>query len=1148
MSTYQHDLHKFSDAGLQLRLPVDLIPSGQYSQLTNVLPVIEGELRTRSGLTLVATLTTVAAVSVLSRATSGDAEASIATTIYPHGFSIGDSLTLVVLANSPTNLNKITLGTYAITIVTIPSPTSFTFTPLIFASWNGTDLNAPVFAQALKTSGAPTTLTSLNITTIFRLNQALTTPPGDRLISLLGRLFRITLSSGSFINQGNNVGASFPINSITRSSGNVTAILSGRQNFFVGDLINISGVPDTSFDGNFAVDEVTFVFVGGSFLTHLSWLQAGSDTTSFGGTLTAFSPTVLYASLIELVHPTTSGEPPSALNGFSSNPLSIISFRFTDDPASWAIIADQGVMYKYRESGNALAPDLFFLLGNPFPAQPATATATGTGNLDSTGGALYDWRYTYYDAYVNTEGNPSPSTDTGSSPNVQTPTNTLTPDPSVSGGPFPLTNNAFTSVTDTGGTGNVSFTGGTEAIFAASCVWFGFSNPATTPFTSTLSITWQATFTDPNVGNNDSVNLQYSLNNGASYTTFDVRSAPSSGGTSSTGTINSTVTLPLGADYTQVRFRALLQCASFFGSGDVTAEVQILGIEIDSNLSPVSTAIAVVNQEALVCVTPPSTNDGRVTGIRLYRRGGSLPDAWRLVGTFSLSGLTQGTCGAGTLQITDNVSDTQLSTQPELELDNDAPVTSVATTNQPLSFIWGPVGLEARVLGCGDPNRPESVYFSKPGNPDAWPPENHIEVCDPGTPIIAGCVYNTRVYAFSREGIYELVEGLGNGAVFSPFKTPSAHGLYTPWGLALGPAIFFISKDGIYATTGGQETSIVENDIKPLFPTYDTPGEPVENYDAIDYSQPNSMRLNYYNDELWFIYMGLTTQTLQLLIYDLVKKRWRGAAYASSITTTYTEPATTSSLLLGTTLGQLTSAGGPQDITTDIQAILRTGAHDQGAPLNRKQYGNVIFDLDPGGANTSHPVTITPYINGEAQSESALTITGSGRQQVPLDLSDFFAFNVEFQIAWDSFNMGAGVFSTPILFQYDVLWFPEPASVTHWESQPSSLEMLGYFHVRDMYVALRSNAPVTLTMFFTTSGNTTPTQQTYAIPSTGGVRQKFYIQLAPNKGLLYNWSLDSTEEFRVYVEDVEVRTKSWLSVLGYSVTKPFGAEGAGANE
>ena len=51
MSSYQHDSQKFKDAGLQLRLPVDLVPSGQFSRLTNVLPVIEGEIVTRDGMT-----------------------------------------------------------------------------------------------------------------------------------------------------------------------------------------------------------------------------------------------------------------------------------------------------------------------------------------------------------------------------------------------------------------------------------------------------------------------------------------------------------------------------------------------------------------------------------------------------------------------------------------------------------------------------------------------------------------------------------------------------------------------------------------------------------------------------------------------------------------------------------------------------------------------------------------------------------------------------------------------------------------------------------------------------------------------------------------------------------------------------------------
>src|SRR5262245_30886370 len=50
---YQHSVRKFADAGLQLRLPVDLIPQGQYAKLTNATPVIEGRIESRAGLSFI---------------------------------------------------------------------------------------------------------------------------------------------------------------------------------------------------------------------------------------------------------------------------------------------------------------------------------------------------------------------------------------------------------------------------------------------------------------------------------------------------------------------------------------------------------------------------------------------------------------------------------------------------------------------------------------------------------------------------------------------------------------------------------------------------------------------------------------------------------------------------------------------------------------------------------------------------------------------------------------------------------------------------------------------------------------------------------------------------------------------------------------
>lgn len=98
MSTYSHDLKKFADTGLQLRMPVDLVPATQYNRLTNALPLIEGELRTRDGLTLVGYPTEVSFVSSLQTVNPGDATAPLANTINPHGLVNGQLATLDVTA------------------------------------------------------------------------------------------------------------------------------------------------------------------------------------------------------------------------------------------------------------------------------------------------------------------------------------------------------------------------------------------------------------------------------------------------------------------------------------------------------------------------------------------------------------------------------------------------------------------------------------------------------------------------------------------------------------------------------------------------------------------------------------------------------------------------------------------------------------------------------------------------------------------------------------------------------------------------------------------------------------------------------------------------------------------------------------------
>src|SRR6266850_7858533 len=103
--------------------------------------------------------------------------------------------------------------------------------------------------------------------------------------------------------------------------------------------------------------------------------------------------------------------------------------------------------------------------------------------------------------------------------------------------------------------------------------------------------------------------------------------------------------------------------------------------------------------------------------------------------------------------------------------------------------------------------------------------------------------------------------------------------------------------------------------------------------------------------------------------------------------------------------------------------------------------------------------------------------------------------------------------------------------------KPSSFGEAGYLHIRDLYLAVRSTADITLSLVLDETST-----QFYTIPSTGGKRQKVYIQLNSNKAKEYLIILDSEQEFRLYDEDMEVRIKGWLTVLGYANVRPLGVE------
>jgi hypothetical protein len=123
----------------------------------------------------------------------------------------------------------------------------------------------------------------------------------------------------------------------------------------------------------------------------------------------------------------------------------------------------------------------------------------------------------------------------------------------------------------------------------------------------------------------------------------------------------------------------------------------------------------------------------------------------------------------------------------------------------------------------------------------------------------------------------------------------------------------------------------------------------------------------------------------------------------------------------------------------------------------------------------------------------------------------------------------ANTSSNPLqVFNLTWIFDTEPPHKTRWNTQERSFNLPGWGHLRDAYFAIRSAADVTLTV--TIDGNV---QSGITITNTSGARVKKYVQFPAFKGKVFQFTLTSASDFKVYNEDTNIWVKAWNSSVGY---------------
>ena len=333
---------------------------------------------------------------------------------------------------------------------------------------------------------------------------------------------------------------------------------------------------------------------------------------------------------------------------------------------------------------------------------------------------------------------------------------------------------------------------------------------------------------------------------------------------------------------------------------------------------------------------------------------------------------------------------------------------------QPLPTLFGPYGGGATgifMFAVGSPQQPGTLFWTKGNNPDSAPTANQLEITSPSEQLVTGCVYDGRPYVFTSERMYVINDNFGGSSDFIAQEVRGGRGALSRWGIAVGDKIYFIAKDGIYATIGGDPVCITDVGLYNLFKhdATDTNNTDLFSVAPIDYTASDAMRLSFFNGYLYFTYKT-SGGVFETLIYDCKRESWTQEQTVPRVSAYYgIEGKGFNSLILGGINGKLYAPVlDANDDSATVGTRIFTRFEDMGDPRVQKLFRDIVFDYDRG----SETIFINVYINNDPVSAvAAFTLTtGTGRQQSILDLNagaGFLAKTVALEVIWLTNNATA---------------------------------------------------------------------------------------------------------------------------------------------
>lgn len=293
---------------------------------------------------------------------------------------------------------------------------------------------------------------------------------------------------------------------------------------------------------------------------------------------------------------------------------------------------------------------------------------------------------------------------------------------------------------------------------------------------------------------------------------------------------------------------------------------------------------------------------------------------------------------------------------------------------QPLPVMWGP--FYNTLFACGNVLDAGTLYFTKANDPDSSPFNASLEVTSPSETLMNGCLYDGRCYLFSDKRMFSILPTGNPDIPFQTTEIPNGKGLFSKWAFCVGPKIWFLSQDGFYETEGGAPV-LISDDIRLMFPQGDQEGLTTNLIVPVDVVTPgNLLRMEYHDGYIFFDYLDVNGAPSSLA-YNTITKAWHqdvffqedgepetgGKGFVCRYSETgkitpggASEIEEVKDLLGGTSDGFLYLFGGTSDDGIPIACKIRVPAVNNGDTRSKKEFGDLILDMDPQGVD----ITVTP--------------------------------------------------------------------------------------------------------------------------------------------------------------------------------------------